>query len=60
MEMQVFVAKDSQARTVLAHADHCRGSDGDGYATTRVAEDIGCSGNKRMILKSGNGLAILK
>ena len=41
VEMKVLVTKDSQTKTVLAHGVPCKGSDSDGYAIARVAEDIG-------------------
>ena len=51
MEMKVLVAKDSQTKTVFAHAVPCKGSDDDGYAIARVTDDIAWLGHKRLILK---------
>ena len=59
VEMKVLVAKGSQTKTVFAHAVPCKGSDNDGCAVARVAEDVGWLGHKRVILKSDNGPAIL-
>ena len=60
VEMKVLVAKDSQTKTVFAHAVPCKGSDNDGYAVARVAEDVAWLGHNRIILKSDNEPAILK
>ena len=60
VEMKVIVAKDSQSKTVFAHTVPCKGSDDDGYAVTRIIEDIGWLGHKRISLKSDNEPAILK
>ena len=60
VEMKVLVAKDSQTKTVSAHTVPCKGSDEDGYAVTRVAEDVAWLGHSRIILKADNGHAILK
>ena len=60
VEMKVIVAKDSQTKTVFAHTVPHQGSDNDGYAAARVAEDIGWLGHRRIILKSDNEPAILK
>ena len=60
VEMKVLVAKDSQTKTVFAHAVPCKGSGNDGYAIARVAGDIGWLGHSRTILKSDNEPAIFK
>ena len=60
VEMKVLVAKDSQTKTLFAHAVVAKGSDEEGYAITRIVEDIAWLGHTRMILKSDNEPAILK
>ena len=50
VEMKVIVAKDSQSKTVFAHTVPCKGSDDDGYAATRIVEDISWLGHKRISL----------
>ena len=45
---------------MFAHAAPCNGSGNDGYAVSRVAEDVGWLGHKRVILTSDNEPAILK
>ena len=58
--MKVLVAKDSQTKTVFAHTVPCKGSDELGYAVTRITEDIGWLGHRRICLKADNEPAILK
>jgi hypothetical protein len=60
VEMKVLVAKDSKSKTVFAHAVVAKGSDDDGYAVSRMAEDIAWLGHTKIILKSDNERAIVK
>jgi len=60
VEMKVLVAKDSKSKTIFAHAVVAKGSDEDGYAVSRLVEDIAWLGHTRIILKSDNEPAILK
>jgi hypothetical protein len=60
VEMKVLVAKDAKTKTLFANAVVAKGCDEEGYAITRIVEDIAWLGHTRMILKSDNGPAILK
>jgi hypothetical protein len=57
--MKVLAAKDSKTKALFAHAVVAKGSDEEGYAITRVVEDIAWLGRTRMTLKSDNEIAIL-
>ena len=58
--MKVLVAKDSRSKTIFEHAVAAEGSDEEGYAATRIVEDIAWLGHTKMTLKSDNEPAILK
>ena len=60
VEMKVLVAKDSKSKIIFAHAVVTKGADEDGYAVTRLVEDIAWLGHTKLILKSDNEPAILK
>ena len=45
---------------MFAHAVVAKGSDDDGYAVSRMAEDIAWLGHTKIILKSDNERAIVK
>ena len=57
--MKVLVAKDSKSKTVFAHAVVANGSDEDGYAVSRLVEDIAWLGHTTIIFKSDNAPAIV-
>ena len=60
VELKVLVAKDSKTKTIFAHAVVEKGADEEGYAVTRIVEDIAWLGHTKLILKSDNEPAILK
>ena len=58
--MKVLVAKDSKSKRVFAHAVEAKGSDEDGHAVSRMAEDIAWLGHTKTTFTSDNGPAIVK
>ncbi len=60
VELKVLVAKDSKTKTIFAHAVVEKGAGEEGYAVTRIVEDIAWLGHTKLILKSDNEPAILK
>ena len=58
--LKVLVVKDSKTKAVFAHAVDKKGADADGYAVSRIVEDIRWLGHTRIALKADNERAIVK
>ena len=57
--LKILVAKNSKSRALFAHVVRTKGADEDGYAVTRMAEDIELLGYTGIILKSDGERAIV-
>ena len=59
MELKVLVVKDSRSKAVFAHVVDRKGTDSEGYAVTRIVEDIAWLGRTKVASKTDNVCAIV-
>ena len=57
--LKILVVKDSWTKAVFAHVVERKCTDADGYAATRLVEDIRWLGRPELCLKTDNGRAIV-
>ncbi len=60
VDLKILVAKEVVSKAVFAHAVDVKGADEEGYAVTRLVDDIRWLGSSRLALKSDNEKAIVK
>ena len=58
--MKILVVKDTKSKTVFAHTVMQKGVDSEGYAVTRLIEDVKWLGYTKVILKADNERAIVR
>ena len=60
VKMTILVVKDTKSRALFAHAVRRKGADDEGYAVSRLVEDVKWLGYTKVILKSDCERAILR
>ena len=58
--LKILVVKDTKSRAIFAHAVRQKGVDDEGYAVTRVTEDVRWLGYTKLILKTDGERAIVR
>ena len=60
VDLKILVVRCSVSKTVFAHLVERKGTDSEGYAVSRLVEDIAWLGHTRLTLKTDNEPAIVK